>query len=86
MKQDFFKRQLKEIQNQVLEASVSNLSLLTEDAIAAFYDGLQCDNIQTRVKTATHVIENTLKLRELLDIDERLEVLEKHFTEEKSKC
>lgn len=77
MAEPAFVAALREIESEALTALSRRLVFLGEQAAAVLADALAPEqDVKTRLKAAEIVLANLLKLRELLDFDQRLAALE----------
>ncbi len=78
MKDDFFRREFIAQQNDLIETALKELKGLSSDAVLKLGELLRgTENESIRLKTIALILDNTLKLKELEDIEERLLKLEK---------
>ena len=71
-----FRDRYREARRQVLEGAIANLQQATGDAAAALRRNLACGVPSVEVRSALGIIEQAIKGAELLDLAERIAVLE----------
>jgi hypothetical protein len=71
-----FQSRLRKARNEVLEAALEELKILTAEAVKILRDALRSENEFLRVKAATIVIDRGLKTIEMQDLEERVIALE----------
>jgi CHAD domain-containing protein len=77
LKQEHFRRALQELQNEAIMAVSRGLLSLSESSILALQDGLdEAQPIRIRLRAASEVFDKLLKIRQLVEIEARIDALE----------
>jgi hypothetical protein len=72
-----FKKQYLEARRQILDFAIKSLQHITSMAVEALLRNLTCGNPNIEVKAAIVIINQSLKATELLDLENRIDILEK---------
>ncbi len=76
LQQPQFQTSYRAARRQIVERAVSELQTATSEAVATLRRNLHCENVNAEIRAAQIIIEQAIKGMELLDLQERLEVLE----------
>ena len=76
MQEESFLREYRKARRRILEATTAKLQSITFAAIETLERNLRCGNPAVETRTASVILEQSLKGLELLDIAQRLECLE----------
>lgn len=74
-----FKKDYREARRQLVEYSINELQQASGDAVKTLKTNLSCGNPSVEVRAAQIILDNAHKGIELMDVLERLEVLESEF-------
>jgi len=75
-RQPHFREALREAETQAVASLSSALAVLGNKAAGALSDALDADDVRLRVRAADIVLGRLLQLRELVELEERIERLE----------
>ena len=70
---------------QVVENSITQLQRATSEAVETLRRNLSCESPQAEIRAAQIILENAVKGVELIDVIERLEILENAVESESQK-
>jgi molybdenum-dependent DNA-binding transcriptional regulator ModE len=76
MKDENFISQYRKMRRGILENTVAKLQSITYQAIETLERNLTCENPSVEIRCAQIILEQSLKGLEMLDIENRLEMLE----------
>jgi hypothetical protein len=76
MKDENFISEYRKIRRGILENTVAKLQSITYRAIETLERNLTCENPSVEIRCAQIILEQSLKGLEMLDIENRLEMLE----------
>ena len=76
-----FQAQYHEARRRVLEGAILHLQQAANQAVETLVRNLNCGQPSVEVRSAFGVLDQALKAHELMDQEERLNILERHFEE-----
>lgn len=88
LEQPGFKAELRRLEGQVLDDSVRRLTVLSSQAVDALEEVMSCPSQEgagIRLRAAGAILDNVLRLRELLDLEERVSKLEEQVQHDNKK-
>ena len=77
-----FQAQYHEVRRRILEGAILNLQQAANQAVDTLVRNLSCGQPSVEVRAAFGVLDQSLKAQVLLDQEERLSALERHFEED----
>ena len=80
-----FKKEYRAARRALVENSISRIQSATGEAVETLKKNLHCENPSVEVRAAQIILDNALKGVEIIDILERLEVLEDEHNKQDQK-
>jgi hypothetical protein len=81
MQEQSFLEQYRKVRRGILENTVAKLQSVTHQAIETLERNLTCENPAAEIRSAQIILEQSIKGLETLDIENRLEMMERSIKE-----
>lgn len=85
LKDKEFLAEYRAARRRTVEAAITRMQQLTDEAVETLQRNLHCENPSVEVRAAQTILDNAVKSVETMDILERLEVIENEFENQNKK-